>query len=280
MLKENISNGKKRKMINLIFDIETGANEDAPRLIKPFDKNNPDHVKYGNAKREELRADIEKQQYAIYMSEAKKKFALSAITGKLLCVSYCLIENDETPVFWLSYLQEGITEEILLQELWENIKRADQSGGLVIGFNNKRFDHVFTTQRSWIKGVPVYPIMSGRWYKEWIVDLYEIWMLGGTLQKDLAKFISNSMGSVIKTCGIGEKTGDGSKFEKNFYENRGIALEYAMDDIKYTYALFERFKPFINIRKAYKDEEPSGKADELSIRIADESQGQEEHGEN
>jgi len=267
-------------MINLIFDIETGANEEAPQLIKPFDKNNPDHVKYGNAKREELKADIERQAYAIYMSEAKKKFALSAITGKLLCVSYCFLKNDDEPIFWLSYLQEGVTERMLLQELWTHIRQADESGGLVISFNGKRFDHPFTTQRSWINGVPVYPIMSGRWYKEWIVDLYEIWMLGGTLQKDLAKFISNSMGSIVKACGMGEKKGDGSKFEKNFYENRGVALEYAMDDIKYTYGLFERFKPFINIRKAYKDEGTSEKTDEPSIRLASENERKEDNGKN
>ena len=242
----------------LLFDIETGANEKAKSFVKPFDPDNPDHVKYGNAKREELRDEIVKQAMAIYYTTAEKLYALSPITGRILLISYCLIEDNGEPKVWYSALSPGVEERDLLVEFWNLVGDVSMDGGLLIGFNNKNFDIPFVVQRSWIHEVPTYPLMDGRWYRNWVIDLYEVWMLGS--KSNVFKYVSNSLKSVSECLGIGTKSDDGKNFEKIFIKDRDKAVEYAINDINLTYRLYDRVKDFIRIKESYS----SGKStDEL-----------------
>lgn len=231
----------------LIFDIETGANEFAKDYVKPFDINNPDHVKYGNAKRPELREEIEKQAYAIYMSSAEKNYPLSGITGKVLCISYSAFddENPSAVTKWVEYLEESVSERTLLSSLWTRIKDIDENGGVVVGFNNKKFDIPFVTQRSWITNTPVYPLKSGMWLRPFVIDLYEVWTFNQTTGR--FGFVSNDLKTVCECLGIGTKNKeDGKHFEKIFYKDREKALEYAMNDIVLTTELYLRLAPFLS----------------------------------
>lgn len=231
----------------LIFDIETGANEFAKDYIKPFDSNNPDHVKYGNAKRPELREEIEKQAYAIYMSSAEKNFPLSGITGKVLCISYASFDDDDSSKIekWIEYLEEGVSERTLLTSLWARIKETDENGGVIVGFNNKKFDIPFVTQRSWITNVPVYPLKSGIWFRPFVIDLYEVWTFNQTTGR--FGFVSNDLKTVCECLGIGTKNKeDGKHFEQIFYKDRDKALDYAINDIILTTELYLRLAPSIS----------------------------------
>lgn len=231
----------------LIFDIETGGNEHAEKYVKPFDKNNPDHVKYGNTKDPDKRAEIERQAYAIYMSQAKDMFGLSAITGKVLAIGYCLIDEDGNERKWNEYLQPGVTEKELVSNFWQHVADLAVQKGLLVGYNSKRFDIPFLVQRSWILFTPTYPLMEGRWYKHWVIDLYEIVTLGLGAQN--YKFISYSLKSLAEVFSIGTKETDGKRFEKMFYEERDKAITYLDNDIELTTKLYDRIKDFIRIKE-------------------------------
>lgn len=236
----------------LIFDIETGANEKAKSFVKPFDKDNPDHVKYGNAKKEELREEIVKQAYAVYMSQAEEKFALSAITGKILAISYAVIDDEtNTEIKYVKTLASGVEEIDLLLEFWGLVKEIVESGGIVVGFNSKKFDIPFIVQRSWILSVPTYPLMEGRWFKPFVVDLYEVWTFG--MQSTLYKFISNNLKTVSEVLGLGTKGDEGKKFEKLFYTNPEVAKAYCLNDIDLTLKLYHKLKDFIKVKPKYNE---------------------------
>lgn len=232
----------------LIFDIETGTNENAKKYVAPFDPDNPDHCKFGNAKKEDLRNEIIKQQMAIYYSKTEKLFPLWAVTGKVLSIGTMFSDDDKS--LNIDYLQEGRSEKQLLESFWSSITEEIP----IVGFNNKRFDLPFLIKRSWINNVTPYPLKEGIWWKPFIVDLYDVWTIGLTSQQLGYPFLRNGLADVLETLGLETKDREmGKKFEKVFYSNREKAIEYATEDIYKTRDLFNRLEDFIRIKDKRND---------------------------
>lgn len=245
-VKELIDGGQEDvKIPVLVIDIETGKSPDMAKYIKPFDDKTD--VKYGNAKNEELRENIKRQAYAIYMNQAESVAPLYAQTGQILLISTAYIDNvNETePIITLDYQKEGYTEKMLLQNFMNTLKRVREKYGFLVGFNLKKFDLPFIIQRCWINGVEPIPMVSkGKYWEDWIVDLYEIWKMGTDWNPN-SKFISNSLKSVVEVLGIGTKSDDGKLFQKLFYKDLETSLAYAKNDINITFKLFKRLQKFI-----------------------------------
>jgi len=230
----------------LIFDIETGANEYAKKFIAPFNKDNPDHMKYGNLKDPEKREAAEKQAYAIYYSKAEKLYPLWAATGKVLSIGCNYSDKLEDDVI-LNHITPHMSEKQMLEIFWDMV--ADIAGnGILVGFNSNNFDIPFLVKRSWINNVTPFPLKEGRWYKPWVVDLYEVWNING--KSEGYPYVSNSMASVLEMLDIGVKdTTMGAKFQQVFANDLNTALEYARADVIYTRRLFDRLSNFIRMKE-------------------------------
>lgn len=230
--------------MNLIFDIETGANENASRYLEPFDPENPDHIKYGNTKDPIKKAEMAKISEAIYYKQARESFPLNPATGKVLVIGTSVDGNIE-----IDYLREGYTEKQLLENFWNKVSNIEINEGQLIGFKNKTFDIPFVVRRSWINQVAPYPLMEGKWWKPWIVDLYDVWTFSMGRWEMNSKYVRNRLVDVAEILGVGTKDVDGGKnFEVTFFNNIDKALEYARNDVDLTEKVFNRMQDFIRIK--------------------------------
>lgn len=229
----------------LIFDIETGANEYAKNFVAPFDKNNPDHMKYGNLKDPEKREAAEKQAYAIYYSRAEKLYPLWAATGRVLSIGHNYSDTPEDEVY-VNHISSDMDEKTMLEIFWDMV--ADIAGtGILVGFNSNNFDIPFLVKRSWINNVTPYPLKEGRWFKPFVVDLYDVWNINGKAEG--YPYVSNSMASILNMLNLGNKdTTMGSKFQQVFVEDLDKAIGYAKDDVIYTRRLYDRLSNFIRLK--------------------------------
>jgi len=140
-----------------------------------------------------------------------------------------------------------MSEKQMLEIFWDMV--ADIAGnGILVGFNSNNFDIPFLVKRSWINNVTPFPLKEGRWYKPWVVDLYEVWNING--KSEGYPYVSNSMASVLEMLDIGVKdTTMGAKFQQVFANDLNTALEYARADVIYTRRLFDRLSNFIRMKE-------------------------------
>ena len=240
----------------VIFDIETGPRPLAeiehfyqpPEALPPWDDS---MVKYGNAKREELRAEKRAEQFAAYQvlldshgpkmlahkAEWLSKAALSPVTGRVLLIG--TLASDDKPLFF-----DYDDEREILSDFWEATERTLADRIPIIGHNSNGFDLPFLVRRSWMLGVPVpREVRQGRYWNPLFRDTMEVWNCGA---RDYVKL--NALGDCF---GVGQKTEgvSGGDFSKLWFgelpfeqwgtpeDQRRKAYEYNAQDLRLTAAI-------------------------------------------
>jgi hypothetical protein len=247
-------------MVPVVFDIETGPlpAEQLRNIVAPFSRPphpgefDPRTVKYGQAKKEDVRAEILKraetkhaeavQNYETdverleseYWSKIESEAALSAITGQVLVIGY----RGERVL--IDGVGGAIGEELILTRFWGQYKKLRADGRRMIGFNISGFDIPFLIQRSWILGIPVPDtLFSGpqRYLDQMFVDLLKVWK-GGSYQGGA------KLDEIAKACGIGGKPDgiSGADFHRLYSDpdTQPIAIEYSKNDLDMTWQIAER----------------------------------------
>ena len=83
------------------------------------------------------------------LAEKREKFALSPITGKVICVGF--MSQAGTKIFKTDTCSEGD----LLLKVWEEFEDLLANNNKIISFNGLLFDIPFLIQRSLLLGIPV-----------------------------------------------------------------------------------------------------------------------------
>lgn len=209
---------------SIVFDIETGPAPDEvlARLEPEFNApaNYKDPVKIAEV--------IEEQR-----QEWRRKAALYAERGQVLAIGW--MDNHGK-----SGVLEG-DEAQMLRDFWTivkgDLKRVNQIGVTLIGFNSNGFDIPFMVRRSIILGV-TYPVLfNGRYLKPDCVDLMQIWSCG-------VYGASIKLDNLAKALGCGQKNGDGKVFHQLYREDREAALLYLHNDVMMTARCAERMGVF------------------------------------
>jgi hypothetical protein len=249
-----------------VFDIETGAlPEDVLRKqLPPFDPEvdcphpglfDQSTVKYGNAKKEDKRAEIldaawsaheEKvANYPAIVEQAREqhwakyieKAALDPIKGRVLAVGFKDGENVEC----LCCDGTPRDEEILIRHTWSlfSIDPAEK----LIGHNIFGFDLPFLVKRSWLLGIDVPEwIRNGRYWSTRFVDTMAEWNFGAMGGASFVKLevLAAAFGIPGKPDGI-----TGADFDRLFHgtaEERTQALEYLENDLSVTWEIADRMQ--------------------------------------
>jgi len=238
-----------------ILDIETGPRPleeieefyDAPDPLPPWDES---MVKYGNAKREDLRAQKREEHRQAYQKQLDaevgvraahyaawlEKAALSPVTGRVLLIGMRI--GGITAFF------DGGSEADNLQRMWSLVDDLLSGKMSIIGHNIKAFDLPFLVRRSWSLGVHVpRDVRQGRFWNPLFRDTMETWNLGSR------EFITlNMLGQFF---GVGQKTEGvhGGDFAKLWFgemdqavwgtpaQQRAKAKEYNGQDLALTEAI-------------------------------------------
>ena len=233
-------------------DIETGLRRgeiecayQGPEPLPPWDES---MVKYGNAKREELRAEKREEHKRAYQllldsegskAEAHKaewlsKAALSPVTGRVLLIGVIDGASDSLAVY-------NDDEAVMLDRFWALIDDWLTAKRPIIGHNSNGFDLPFLVRRSWYLGVPVpREVRQGRYWNPLFRDTMEFWNCGA---RDYVRL--NTLGEFFV---VGQKTEgiQGGDFSKLWYgqmpaetwgtpdEQRVKAIEYNAQDLRLT----------------------------------------------
>ena len=203
-----------------VHDCETAPlMGDALKKIMPaFDES---EVGVGNIKDpEKIKAKIEAERLK-HEEKFYRKAALSATTGRVLCIGGLKADGDEI-------ILEG-DEKDMLTEFW-TIWTLTRDVSF-IGFNCRSFDIPFLARRSWVNGVKVpTDLVDGRYQSGRIIDLMEVWDVG----KYGSEAGSQSLDMIAKILGVGEKSGSGKDFANLYISDRKAALEYLHNDLMLT----------------------------------------------
>jgi hypothetical protein len=253
-----------------VFDIETGPlPEDILRKqLPPFDPDvacphpgvfDSSTVKYGNAKKEDKRAEIldaawtahenlvanyEANKHAMIEQAREQHWgkyiegaALDPIKGRVLAVGFKDGENVGK-----EYLQGNvITEEILIRNTWNQF--AFDPAEKLIGHNIFGFDLPFLVKRSWLLGIDVPEwIRNGRYWSTRFVDSMAEWNFGAMGGASFVKLevLAAAFGIPGKPDGI-----TGADFDRLFHgtpEERTQALEYLENDLTMTWEIANRMQ--------------------------------------
>ena len=239
----------------VIFDVETG-----PRPIEEIESFYPvpaslpswdeSMVKYGNAKREELREQKRREQEKAHqdlldrqdvgLAEHKAawldKAALSPVTGRVLLVGTLI---GGKPWFF-----DCLDEKKLLESFWRLVDELLTNKTPLIGHNSNGFDLPFLVRRSWCLGVLVpREVRQGRYWNPLFRDTMETWNCGA---REYVKL--DLLGQFF---GVGQKTEGvaGGDFYKLWFgtmpadqwgtaaEQRAKAIEYNGQDLTLTAAV-------------------------------------------
>lgn len=240
----------------VIFDIETGPRPlpeiehlyVPPEALPPWDES---MVKYGNAKREELRSEKRAEQFEAYKklldaqgpkmlahkAEWLGRAALSPVTGRVLLIGTLAV--DDKPAFF-----DYDDEAEMLADFWEATANVLADRIPLIGHNSNIFDLPFLIRRSWMLGVPVpREVRQGRHWNPLFRDTMEFWNCGA---RDYVKL--NALGDIF---GVGQKTEgvSGGDFAKLWWgempfetwgtpeDQRRKAYEYNAQDLRLTAAI-------------------------------------------
>lgn len=194
-----------------VFDIETAPLDDLE-----FD---PSEVKLGNLKDEE--------KIAAKIEDARQKYqrdaALSAITGQVCAIG---VKSAEYEIF--------VGEEpAVLAGFWKVFRRSHTEQ--LVGFNIFRFDLPFLVRRSWVCGVDVPPIRSGRFWSDRFIDLMDLWQLGDRQAKGTLSQIDRLLG------GEGKKR-SGKDFASLLRDDQEEAIAYLRNDLDITERVAQRMR--------------------------------------
>lgn len=163
----------------------------------------------------------------VSLDPSDAKGALSAVTGRIVCI--CLLIDDGNEVQELALV--GYDEADILNKFWKVIQPED----VFIGFNLLNFDLLFIRQRSWVLGVrPSRKLDLKRFYTTDLIDLMQLWTNWGA-----QKFVS--LGAVAEVLGCGAKNGQGSMVAQWWQEGKADEIAaYCSNDVRVTYLVFLR----------------------------------------
>ena len=207
-------------MEKIIFDIETGKNDRYMEFL-PKKVKTPKRLKKDTDDTYMLRV-------AESIEEWESECALSATTGKILCIGYKVGDHPAT-VFG-----DGMDEKSILTQFWDTY-HTRKSGVYMIGWNSHKFDLPYIYQRSVILGVKTGVVPVDRNWRM-SIDLKEIWLrwVYGK-QADL--------GSTSLALGFKGKMEDGDiseRFEWYWENDRKKAIENCTQDVEMTSFISER----------------------------------------
>lgn len=240
----------------IVFDIETSAQPDdvlramMPALpdadiLAPLGEFDLSSVKVGNLGPDKAAAkitaariehDAAREQYPARLqaakdqqfAEFKSKAALSATTGRVLCVGYYSSEKDRVTID-----QGGpdASETNLLAKFWAFYESCRKTSTTLVGLNIHDFDLPFIVRRSWLNdvAVPATVLRQDRYWDDVFVDLRKRWLCGQMpgSQKSNFDFLGSAFGTGGKTDGV-----TGADFARLWSEDRAKAIEYLTNDLK------------------------------------------------
>lgn len=162
----------------------------------------------------------------VALDPSDPKGALSAITGRIVCV--CLLIDDGNEVREVTLIGD---EAGILQNFWEKVQPND----VFIGWNLLAFDLLWLRQRSIILGVrPSRKIDLKKYYSTEVIDLMQLWSNWGS-----QKFVS--LDQIAGVLGCGSKTGDGAQVAEWWQAGQLEQIaQYCMNDVRVTYLVFLR----------------------------------------
>jgi Predicted 3'-5' exonuclease related to the exonuclease domain of PolB len=204
----------------IILDIETGP---LPKMMLDLIK--PEFTAGANLKDpEKIKAAIAEKEKDWY-----DRAALSPLTGQVLAIGVWNL-RDKQP----GYIGGDCGEDQLLEAFWSVVELDYPASGQFIGYNITGFDLPFLFRRSWKHGIrPPSFLRKGRYWTDCVVDLMEIFAFHNRDQRE-------SLDTVCRYMGLGEKTGSGKDFAGLWESDRPKAIEYLTHDLKLTKALWER----------------------------------------
>lgn len=238
---------EERSEMKAVFDIETIAFpiSEIESSLPIFD---PESVKMGNTKDPVKVAERLKEAEKKHRDNAIRDAALNPLTSR--CKLAGFMHEGETTIYchetdpakyailcdcadkWSIGLHARRDEKAFLAavtgEIIEHAMRED--GGLVTYFGNE-FDLPFVIKRAWLNGVPVsiQRLKRGRYFRENITDLYELWGFGERYPS------TGGLSGLAKMLGCErQKTGDGSQFGDIYARDPGEGLAYLIDDLRVT----------------------------------------------
>jgi hypothetical protein len=248
------------KPVFIVYDIETAPlrddllwkmyDESKLKLPPPPGKFDPDSVKYGNAKKPELRQSILREAQAKHLKaiaeypevvarikdEGFGKFRdgarLRALTGWITAIGYGIYAGGDDAKAIMATAKDMDGEKGLLEDFWEITGHA--ATYQVIGFNSDSFDLPFIVQRSMKYGLGWYPF-RGRLSAHPFCDLAKRWQCGQSEQ-----FIS--LHNLSLFFGLDGKAGEveGKYFYETLLEDEEAALSYLFTDIELTTKLAKK----------------------------------------
>lgn len=240
----------------IVFDIETAPQPDdvlrsmMPALpdadiLAPLGDFDLASVKVGNLGPDKAAAkitaarmehDAAREQYPTRLqaakdqqfAEFKAKAALSATTGRVLCVGYYSSDKDRVTID-----QGGpdASETKILATFWSFYNSCRDKSTTLVGLNIHDFDLPFLVRRSWLNdvAVPSTVLRQDRYWDDVFVDLRKRWLCGqqASGQKSNFDFLGSAFGTGGKTEGI-----NGGDFARLWIEDRAKASEYLTNDLK------------------------------------------------
>jgi len=205
-----------------IFDIETGplSTEELKRVMPVFQpaKNLVDQVKIDN--------DIAKK-----MTKWMEGAALSAITGKILCIGY-YYKGDYKVIG-----EKDESEKEILERFWHLF--IDDIRPMWIGHCIESFDLPFIVQRSWKHKVFIPPIRNGRWLINRFEDTCSMFC-------NFAYGKSVSLNDMAKFFELPVKTDNAKDFHRLWKTDRPKALQYVLTDVEITFQSARRMGMLID----------------------------------
>ena len=255
----------------MVFDIETIRNEQHMRFCPPFDmplEFDQSQVKLGNLKDPEkiakklLEAELgwpafRAKAEAAHIGAFKSMCSLSALTGKIACISYAIdgaswveidgssIDPDDVAAKRDIIEEDFPSETALLKSFWEQWNKYEW----MIGFASKGFDLPFIIQRSWINKIPIgiNPVEKDNPKH---IDLMNVWRQWAWRPKESDETrVKENLENICAVFGIeGKLKGEnnesiGSNYDYYWNNKFGDAVEYAYQDIIMTKKLAEILVP-------------------------------------
>lgn len=152
-------------------DIETAPLPDTLGIAHTFD---PSTVKYGNAKRQELRDEILIKAEEDFWVKKEDRLALDPHTAEVCAIGY--LDDDGITLTGFS----GESEKELLQGFWARTFPDHDNNAIehhkIIGWSFLGFDLPFIWKRSLINGIRMpLNIRRGRYWNDRFVDLMLEW---------------------------------------------------------------------------------------------------------
>lgn len=213
-----------------VVDIETS---DLPLVeIEQF---KPEFKAAGNLKDpEKIKASILEKEQAW-----KDELALSAVTGRILCIGAL---QDGNMLTW-----DQDNESVLLTGFLSYCEEKIQSGIALVGFCSRTFDVPFVIRRAFKHQLHIPRCFwEGRYLSALFVDVAERWACGdsrtlGTKKVDGKEQPNRiSLDNLSRFLGTGEKNSNGADFAGLWASDREKALEYLKNDLLLTKAAYER----------------------------------------